>query len=67
MIVCHCKAVSDRAVRQAVTQGVAYDLEAVAAGCGAGVRCGGCLPALAQLLSELLGGPEQPGTVLADA
>jgi bacterioferritin-associated ferredoxin len=50
MILCHCRAVSDRAVRHAIDKG-ACDLEAVADRCGAGARCGGCHPALMSLLS----------------
>jgi len=50
MILCHCRAVSDRAVRTAIDKG-ACDLEAVAARCGAGARCGGCHPALMSLLA----------------
>ncbi len=52
MIVCHCRAVSDRAVRSAVDRG-ACDLEDVAASCGAGARCGGCHPALMRLLASV--------------
>ena len=50
MILCHCRAVSDRAVRKAIDKG-AGDLEAVADRCGAGARCGGCHPALMSLLA----------------
>jgi bacterioferritin-associated ferredoxin len=59
MIVCHCRTVSDRAVRREVVRG-ADDLESVVARCGAGGRCGGCRPALAALLSELLGRDPAP-------
>ena len=51
MIICHCRAVSDRTVREHVAFG-ASDLEAVAEWCGAGGRCGGCRPALARLLAD---------------
>ena len=50
MILCHCRAVSDRSVRKAIDTG-ACDLEAVAARCGAGTSCGGCHPALMSLLA----------------
>ena len=50
MILCHCRAVSDRAVRKAIDKG-ARDLDSVAARCGAGARCGGCHPALMSLLA----------------
>ena len=52
MILCHCRAVSDRAVRKAIDKG-ACDLDSVAARCGAGARCGGCHPALMSLLADL--------------
>ena len=53
MIVCHCRAVSDRVVRKAVDRG-ACDLAEVAKRCGAGARCGGCHPVLMSLLAALL-------------
>lgn len=52
MVVCHCRAVSDCKVRQAIEAG-AGDVEAIARQCGAGLACGGCRPALAMLLSDL--------------
>ena len=51
MWVCFCRAVNDRAVREAVEAGARTDAE-VAQACGAGDRCGGCLPAIARLLQE---------------
>ena len=53
MILCHCRAVTDRTVRKAIDRG-ACDLQEVAARCGAGARCGGCHPALMSLLAGLL-------------
>jgi bacterioferritin-associated ferredoxin len=53
VIVCHCRAVSDRVVRKAVDRG-ACDLAEVAKRCGAGARCGGCHPVLMSLLAALL-------------
>ena len=53
MILCHCRAVSDRFVRKAIDKG-ACDLQEVADRCGAGARCGGCHPALMSLLAGLL-------------
>lgn len=49
MIICHCEAVSDRAVRSAIREG-AIDLDAIAAECGAGSGCGGCQVRLTRLL-----------------
>ena len=51
MFVCSCRGVTDRTVRAAIASG-AESIEDVAARCGAGARCGGCWPALAELLDE---------------
>ncbi|MFN2557795.1 MAG: bacterioferritin-associated ferredoxin [Nitriliruptorales bacterium] len=51
MYVCHCRVVTDREVREAIRCG-ARDVCAIAELCGAGSRCGGCLPALRNLLAE---------------
>ena len=51
MIVCSCQVVSDRTVQAAVASG-ATTIEEVAARCGAGARCGGCWPALRELLDD---------------
>lgn len=52
MVICHCRAVSDGLVRRAVREGAA-DVDAVIRRCGAGSVCGGCRPAIAQLLGDL--------------
>ena len=51
MLICHCRAVNDRAIRAAIAAGARGTAE-LARGCGAGSRCGGCIPALLQLLEE---------------
>lgn len=51
MYVCHCAAVTDRAIRSAIDDG-ASDPVAVGQRCGAGVNCGGCLPRVCALLAE---------------
>lgn len=51
MYVCSCRGVSDRTVSQAIDEG-AGDVGAVAARCGAGGRCGGCIPLIEELLAE---------------
>jgi bacterioferritin-associated ferredoxin len=51
MIVCHCRAISDRAIRSAIERGVACE-DQLAEHCGAGGHCGGCLPALQRLLDQ---------------
>lgn len=59
MIVCHCKGVSDRAVRRAVAEG-ARTRGQVARRCGAGTVCGGCRPVIQELLAESTAAPETP-------
>jgi bacterioferritin-associated ferredoxin len=51
MIVCHCRAVSDRAVRESLRNG-AVDVAGVMAETKAGTCCGGCLVAVAELVAE---------------
>jgi NAD(P)H-nitrite reductase large subunit len=51
MLVCHCFAVNDGRVREAVADG-ARTVDDVVARCGAGGRCGGCRPLVADLLAE---------------
>ena len=57
MFICHCRAVTDRAIRTAIEAGAA-DPRAVGRSCGAGSRCGGCWPALEALLAEYGLGPD---------
>jgi bacterioferritin-associated ferredoxin len=49
VIVCHCRRVSDRHIRQAVRQG-ACTLGDVVRACHAGANCGGCAPAIDAIL-----------------
>ena len=51
MIVCHCRAVTDRAIRE-VVRGGASTCREVARACHAGRMCGGCRPAIAALIEE---------------
>jgi len=51
MIVCLCRAVSDRAIRAAVAAGAATPT-AVADACGAGSGCGQCWETLHRLVTE---------------
>jgi len=53
MLVCHCKAVSERQIRKAV-QGGALCLDAIERTCGAGGGCGGCTPAVSEILEHEL-------------
>jgi bacterioferritin-associated ferredoxin len=52
MYVCHCKRVTDRKVRATIESG-AHDCDEVALQCGAGSRCGGCIPAIEELLAQI--------------
>jgi bacterioferritin-associated ferredoxin len=51
MIVCHCHRVTDRAIRAAIHAGAQCE-GAVAELCGAGSCCGGCIPAVVELIQE---------------
>ncbi len=51
MIVCICRAVSDRAIRSARDAG-ARSLEAIGAATGAGTCCGCCRGTIARILAE---------------
>ena len=51
MYVCSCRAVTDRTVKAAIASG-ARTIDQVAERCGAGGRCGGCWPALTELLDD---------------
>ncbi|HJK93732.1 MAG TPA: (2Fe-2S)-binding protein [Polyangiaceae bacterium LLY-WYZ-15_(1-7)] len=63
MLVCHCKGVPCRVIKDCVRQG-ADDAEAVGRRCGAGTGCGGCKPLLAKLVererSASVASPAQP-------
>jgi bacterioferritin-associated ferredoxin len=52
VLICHCLAVHERHVRDAVADG-ACSLEDVIARCGAGGRCGGCRPLVAEVLADV--------------
>jgi len=54
VLVCHCAVVNDRRIRELVDQG-AVDLLDIASACGAGSFCGGCVPAIASILSQAIG------------
>jgi bacterioferritin-associated ferredoxin len=57
MFVCHCRAVTDAEIREAITAG-ARDLDEVGRSCGAGITCGGCCPLIQELLAEHAERPE---------
>ncbi len=49
MIVCHCRAVTDRVIREAVRNGARTRNEVVSA-CAANMSCGGCAPAIDEII-----------------
>jgi bacterioferritin-associated ferredoxin len=51
VLICHCRAVTDRAIRAAIEAGARTPAE-VARSCRAGTGCGGCRSAVRQLLGE---------------
>jgi bacterioferritin-associated ferredoxin len=51
MIVCHCHRVCDRTIRACVRAGARTE-EAVGDACGAGTTCGGCVPAVEEIIEE---------------
>jgi bacterioferritin-associated ferredoxin len=63
MIVCHCRAVSDRVLREAIQRGHS-SVEAVVEYTGAGSCCGGCLASVHEVVDAELtasGNGAKPG------
>lgn len=57
-MICHCKGVTDSAVRELVAAGV-NDVERLAALCGAGSDCGSCLEFLSEVVVGVAGRPSE--------
>jgi nitrite reductase (NADH) large subunit len=49
MIICQCNGISDRAIRKAVRDGASNRSDVVRA-CTAGMACGGCAPAIEEII-----------------
>jgi bacterioferritin-associated ferredoxin len=49
MIICQCNGISDRAIRKAVRDGASNHNDVVRA-CTAGMACGGCVPAIEEII-----------------
>jgi len=49
VIVCHCKAVTDRVIRKAVRNGARTRNDVVSA-CAVNMGCGGCAPAIDEII-----------------
>jgi bacterioferritin-associated ferredoxin len=54
VIVCHCRAKTDREIRRAVRNG-AVTLYEVSRACGAASGCGGCAEAVHEIIASELG------------
>ena len=52
MLICHCRQVSDRQIAASARSG-ATTVGRVGKSCGAGTECGGCVPAIRQLIDEV--------------
>jgi len=66
MIVCHCRGISDRAIRSLVRQGASSPHEVLRA-CAAGMSCGGCRPVIEHIVDAEKGDESLPATELAPA
>ena len=53
MLVCHCRAVNDRQIEAAAALCGATTVREIVAACGAGGVCGGCRPAIVEILDEV--------------
>ncbi len=51
MRICHCKLVNDRMIREAIVGG-ARTVAQVGRACGAATGCGGCAPAVSELIEQ---------------
>ena len=51
LIICHCHAVTDRAIRACALDG-ACSIERVGECTGAGTKCGGCHASIAEIVGE---------------
>jgi bacterioferritin-associated ferredoxin len=51
MVICHCRAVNDQSINACIVAGASSPDE-IAIMCGAGDACGGCRPALRELLEQ---------------
>ncbi len=52
MLICHCRRVHDRDIRQAALVGAATVAQVGRRTGGAGACCGGCVPAIAEILEK---------------
>jgi bacterioferritin-associated ferredoxin len=59
LLVCHCRKVCDRTIRECVERG-ARTLEEIGRACQAGMGCGGCIPTIDALIA---GEPADEGVI----
>jgi bacterioferritin-associated ferredoxin len=59
LLVCHCRKVCDRTIRECIDRG-ARSVEDVGQACQAGTACGGCLPTINALVA---GEPVDAGVI----
>ena len=62
MLVCHCRGITDRQIRNLVREGATSPRE-VARATGAGMRCGGCRTNVKQVVNETLASGVRVDTV----
>ena len=60
MIICQCNGISDRAIRKAVRNGASKRSDVVRA-CTAGMACGGCAPAIDEIIKAERERTARPG------
>lgn len=59
MLVCHCHAIKERRIREEIERGASDEFD-IAAACGAGTGCGGCVSVVSELLAEYGCAPRWP-------
>jgi len=59
LLVCHCRKVCDRTIRECIDRG-ARSVEDVGQACQAGTACGGCVPTISALVA---GEPVDAGVI----
>ena len=67
MLVCHCKSVSEREVRDAIRSGACTRRDVARRCAGAGSMCGGCRPLIDELLEVSDAAPSHLGFEFAAA
>jgi len=66
VIVCHCKGINDRTIRQLVRDGAGSRRE-VGLACSAGRLCGGCVRLIREVIDDERNGASAPALPVAAA